>query len=109
VHNKAKYILDGPEDINGKQLVDMIEKYTGAAVKDVRYKDVSLIDKVYEYQYAATKQSKNVIYSIKRAPETMWEGKCSSSTTSKEILELAAPKRTPVDVLDAILKEEGNR
>jgi hypothetical protein len=119
VHNKAKYILDGPEDINGKQLVDMIEKYTGAAVKDVRYKDVrykdvrykdvSFIDKVYEYQYAATKQSKNVIYSIKRAPETMWEGKCSSSTTSKEILELAAPKRTPVDILDAILKEEGNR
>lgn len=108
VHNKAKYVLNGPEDINGKQLVGMIEKYTGAAVKDVRYKDVSFIDKLYEYQYAATKQSKNVIYSIKRAPETMWEGKCSSSTTSKEILELAAPKRTPADVLDALLKEEGN-
>ncbi|KAJ5880343.1 NmrA-like family protein [Penicillium subrubescens] len=108
VHNKAKYILNGPEDISGKQLVDMIEKYTGATVKDVRYKDVSFIDKLFEYQYAPTKQSKNVIYSIKRAPETAWEGKCSSSTTSKEILELAAPKRTPTDVLDALLKEEGN-
>ncbi|RJE16820.1 NmrA-like family, partial [Aspergillus sclerotialis] len=84
VHNKAKYVLNGPEDITGKQIVDMIEKHIGAPVKDVSYKDVSFIDMLYEYQYSTTKQSKNVIYSIQRAPETAWEGKCSTSTTSKE-------------------------
>ncbi|KAJ5472301.1 hypothetical protein N7530_006302 [Penicillium desertorum] len=104
VHNKAKYVLNGPVDITGKQIVDMVEQQIGTPVKDVSYKDVSFIDMMYEYQYAATKQSKNVIYSIKRAPETAWEGKCSTSTTSKEILELAAPKRTPADILKTLLE-----
>ena len=105
MHNKAKYILNGPEDITGKQIVDMIEQHIGVPVKDVSYKDVSFIDILYEYQYVTTKQSKNVIFSIKRAPETAWEGKCSASTTSKETLELAAPKRTPADVLETLLDE----
>ncbi|CAI7649756.1 unnamed protein product [Penicillium viridicatum] len=86
VHNKAKYVLNGPEDITGKQIVDMIEQYIGAPVKDVSYKDVSFIDMLYEHQYAG------------------WEGKCSTSTTS-EILELAAPKRSPVDTLKTLLGE----
>ncbi|KAL4906666.1 hypothetical protein BDW74DRAFT_150928 [Aspergillus multicolor] len=105
VHNHAKYVLNGPEDINGKQIVDLVEQYIGAPAQDVRYKDVSFIDTFYEYQYAATKQSKNVIYSIKRAPETAWEGKCSASTTSREILDLAAPERAPADVLKTLLEE----
>lgn len=105
VHNQAKYVLNGPEDINGRQVVDMVEQYIGVPVKDVSYKDLSFIDMLYEYQYAGTKQSKNVIYSIKRALETAWDGKCSTSTTSKEILELAAPKRTPSDVLKTLLEE----
>ncbi|KAJ6022768.1 hypothetical protein N7499_008085 [Penicillium canescens] len=104
VHNKAKYVLNGPVDITGKQVVDMIEQHIGTPIKDVSYKDVSFIDMLYEYQYAATKQSKNVIYSIKRAPETAWEGKCSTTTTSKEILQIAAPKRTPTDVLKTLLE-----
>ncbi|OGE56049.1 hypothetical protein PENARI_c003G11757 [Penicillium arizonense] len=103
VHNKAKYVLNGPVDITGKQVVDMIEQHIGTPVKDVTYKDVSFIDMLYEYQYAATKQSKNVIYSSKRGAETAWEGKCSTSTTSKEILQLAAPKRTPADILKTLL------
>ncbi|RAO68324.1 uncharacterized protein BHQ10_004336 [Talaromyces amestolkiae] len=104
VHHKAKYILNGPEDTTGKQIVQMIQQYIDAPVKDVIYKDVSFIDMIYEHQFAATKQSKQVIYSVKRAPETAWEGKCSASTTSKEILELAAPKRTPADVLKTLLE-----
>jgi hypothetical protein len=103
-HNKAKYVLNRPEDITGRQIVAMVEQYIGAPVKDVSYKDISFIDMLYEYQYAATKQSKNVIYSMTRAAETVWEGKCSTSTTSKEVLKLAAPKRTPADTLKALLE-----
>ncbi|KAJ5588353.1 hypothetical protein N7537_011031 [Penicillium hordei] len=103
-HNKSKYVLNGPEDITGMQIVAMVEQHIGTPIKNVSYKDVSFIDMLYEYQYAATKQSKNVIYSIKRAAETSWEGKCSTSTTSKEILKLAAPKRTPADTLKALLE-----
>ncbi|GFF57496.1 hypothetical protein IFM51744_09233 [Aspergillus udagawae] len=105
VHNKAKYVLNGPEDITGSQIVDMIEQQIGAKVKDVSYKDMSFIDTIYEHKFAATQQSKNIILSIKHAPETAWEGKCMASTTSKEVLELAAPKRTPADVLRALLEQ----
>ncbi|KAL4757681.1 NmrA-like family protein [Aspergillus foveolatus] len=94
-HLLLKYVLNGPEDINGKQIVNMIEQHIGAPVKGVSYKDVSFINMLYEHQYAATKQLKNVIYSIQRAPEIAWE----------EILELAAPKRTPADILKTLLEE----
>ncbi len=58
-----------------------------------------------EQMAAASQESNNVILSIEHAAETAWEGKCSASTTSKEILELAAPKRTPADVLKTLLEE----
>ncbi|KAJ5211179.1 NmrA-like family protein [Penicillium cf. griseofulvum] len=85
------------------QIVPIVEQYIDTPVKDVSYKEVSLIDIVYEYKYTATKESKNIIYSIKRAPETAWEGKFSASTTSPEILKFA-PKRTPADTLKALLE-----
>jgi hypothetical protein len=102
-HNKSKYVLNGPEDTR-MQIVAMVEQHIGTPIKDVSYKDVSFIDMLYEYQYAATKQSKNVIYSMTRAAETVWEGKCSTSTTSKEVMKLAAPKRTHADTLKALLE-----
>lgn len=105
VHNKAKYVLNGPEDVTGKQIVDMVEQYIGTKVTDVSYKDMSFVDMLYEFKFAATHQSKNVIMSVKHAAETAWEGKCSASTTSKQVLELAAPKRTPADVLKTLLEE----
>ncbi|KAL2844901.1 NmrA-like family protein [Aspergillus pseudodeflectus] len=104
VHNGAKYVLNGPEDTNGKKIVEMVEEYIGVPVRDVSYKDVSFIEMLYEYQYAATGQSRNVIYSIKRAPETSWEGLTSAATTSKEVLQIAAPKRTPAEVLKTLLE-----
>ncbi|ODM18839.1 hypothetical protein SI65_05456 [Aspergillus cristatus] len=104
-HNKAKYVLNGPEDITGKQIVAIVEQHIGTKVEEVSYKDMSFIDAFYEMNLAATRQSRNVIMSVKHALETAWEGKCTASTTTKEVLELAAPKRTPADVLRSLLKE----
>lgn len=100
VHNNAKYVLNGPEDITGSQIVKIVEEHIGAKVENVSYKDMTFID----HMAAATQESKNVILSIKHAPETAWAGQCMASTTSKEILELAAPKRTPADVLRTLLE-----
>ncbi|KAL3447143.1 hypothetical protein BJX65DRAFT_318254 [Aspergillus insuetus] len=102
-HNKAKYVLNGPEDITGKQIVDIVESYIGTKVNDVSYKDLTFIDGLASQ--LGPKQSKNVILSIKQAPVTAWEGKCTASTTSKAVLELAAPKRTPGEVLRTLLEE----
>ncbi|PLB43692.1 NAD(P)-binding protein [Aspergillus steynii IBT 23096] len=104
VHNKAKYVMNGPEDITGEQLVGMVEQQIGTRVENVSYKDMSFLDSYLEFRFAGTQDSKNVVSSIKHALEVVWEGKCSASTTSKEVLELAAPKRTPADVWKDMLE-----
>lgn len=105
IHNKAKYVLNGPEDVTGQHVVDLVEQYIGTKVEKVSYQDTSFVDQIWEYQYAATNQSKNVILSVKHALVTSWEGKCSISTTSKEVLEIAAPKITVAEVLKGLLEE----
>lgn len=100
VHNKAKYVLNGPEDVTGEQVVKMIEDRIGTRVANVIYKDLSFVDQMA----AATNESKNVVLSIKRAAETAWQGLCTASTTSKAVLELATPIRTPAQVLDTLLQ-----
>ncbi|KAG0739745.1 hypothetical protein G6F32_015928 [Rhizopus arrhizus] len=39
-HNRARYILSGPEDITGRRLVETVEQYAGVKVQDVEYKDL---------------------------------------------------------------------
>ena len=98
-HNRAKYVLNGPEDITGHQIVKMVEDHIGARVEDVRYKDMSFV----EHMAAGSQESRSVIMSIKHAPETAWDGKCTSSTTSKEVLEIAAPRTTPAQAFERLL------
>ncbi|KAI5269511.1 NAD(P)-binding protein [Aureobasidium subglaciale] len=102
-HNNKKYILNGPEDITGNEIVQLVEEHIGTKVeKDkVAFKDVSGID----YMASESNQSKNIILSIKNAPTTMWAGKCKAETTSKEILDLYAPKRTAAEVLKELVQE----
>jgi uncharacterized protein YbjT (DUF2867 family) len=100
-HNKAKYVLNGPKDISGSQIVKLVEGYIGAPVENVVYKDLSFIEEMI----AAREGSRNVISSLKYAADTTWEGKCTASTTSKEILEIAAPHRSPEDALKSLLEE----
>ncbi|KAL2818732.1 hypothetical protein BDW59DRAFT_151919 [Aspergillus cavernicola] len=99
-HNKAKYVLNGPVDITGRDIVNMVEKYIGTGVKDVTYKDTSFIDSYIP----PDSPFKSLILSAKNAPKTAWEGKCTVSTTSKEVLEIAAPTITPGDVLKGLLE-----
>jgi len=43
--------------------------------------------------------SEDVVSSIKKAMVTTWEGKAKADTTSREVLELYAPRRTAAEVL----------
>ncbi|KAL2820670.1 hypothetical protein BJX63DRAFT_444212 [Aspergillus granulosus] len=104
-HNRAKYIMNGPEDIAGKQMVGLVEQHIGTKVKDVNYQDSSFVDALLDSGFGGPGQSKTVIGSIRYAVSTMWEGKCNASTTSKEVLKIAAPKRTPAEVLRSLLEE----
>lgn len=99
-HNGAKYEVNGPEDITGEQIVKLVEGYIGAPVDEVLYKDVSFFD-----QWAAqSPATKHLILSLKSSLETSWAGQVSASGTSREVLELAAPKTKPADVFKAMVE-----
>ncbi|KAK0639815.1 hypothetical protein B0T16DRAFT_497807 [Cercophora newfieldiana] len=104
VHNGAKYVVNGPEDITGEQIVRLVEGRIGAKVEEenVVYKDLSFVDQLVA---AAPHESASVISSMVYGAEAAWEGKCSASTTSKEVLELAPPRRTPAQVLKDMVGE----
>jgi uncharacterized protein YbjT (DUF2867 family) len=99
IHNKAKYVLNGPGDVTGAQIVELAEQAIGSRVENVSYKDLSFIDDMA----AQSKQSKNVILSVRYAPEVYWAGKTTTSTTSREMLEIAPPTRTLVDTWKEVL------
>lgn len=99
-HNRAKYVLNGPEDITGRQIVAMVEQEIGTKVEEVHFKDMSFL----EHVAAQSQESKSVILSIRHAGETAWEGKCTASTTSKEVLQFAAPKNAPAGLFKAMLE-----
>ncbi|KAL4916362.1 NAD(P)-binding protein [Aspergillus aurantiobrunneus] len=101
VHNKAKYVLNGPADITGRQIVELVEGYIGAAVEHVSFKDMSFVEALLDPRH-----SRNVLSSIRYAAVTAWEGKCRAETTSKEVLEIAAPRRTAAEVLGEMVREE---
>ena len=101
VHNGKKYVVNGPEDITGKQIVEMVEQEIGKKI-EVLYKDRSSVEAMAE---GVPLQQRSLILSIKHAPETAWEGKCGTETTSKEVLEIAAPTRTPGALFKTMLEE----
>ena len=101
VHDRAKYVMAGPEDITGEGIVRLVEGYIGRRVERVVFEDMAFVDDMA----AASQESKNVILSIKQAAESAWAGQCTASTTSREVLELAAPVRTPAEVLKSLLGE----
>ncbi|KAI7552417.1 hypothetical protein KC331_g1901 [Hortaea werneckii] len=105
-HNKAKYVLNGPEDITGEQTVHLIEQHIGTKVDNVVYQDTSIIDGLVASGFGGPGQSKTVMASIKYALMTMGDGSCNAATTSKEVRELGPPKRTPSDVLETLLDDQ---
>jgi uncharacterized protein YbjT (DUF2867 family) len=100
-YNHAKMVVNGPVDITGEEIVEMIEDRIGTTVENVSWKDMSFL----EGMAAASSEPKNVIMSIKYALVTGWEGKTTASGTTKDVLELAAPTRTPTEVLEHLLKQ----
>ncbi|KAK8084044.1 hypothetical protein PG996_002825 [Apiospora saccharicola] len=103
VHNHGKYTINGPEDITGRQMVAMVEQQIGTPVKEVSYKNTSWL----EGMAAADPEHRTLVMSIQHAMETLWRGETSASTTSKEILEIAAPRTTPAASWEKVLKFSG--
>jgi uncharacterized protein YbjT (DUF2867 family) len=101
-HNHARYVLSGPENVTGKSIVELAELYAGVKVEKVKFKDTEWIRDL-----AKTGYPEKILGSILAGCEPLWQGKCSlaGTPTSKEIIELAPPKRTVADALKVMLEE----
>ncbi|KAK5110340.1 hypothetical protein LTR62_006048 [Meristemomyces frigidus] len=98
-YNRARLVLNGPGDVTGAQVAEMVEERIGAKIEKVTYRDVGFVERMAEQ----VPQAKNLIRSVRFAPVTAWEGLCKAETTSKEVLGLAAPRTTAAQALDALL------
>jgi uncharacterized protein YbjT (DUF2867 family) len=102
-HNHARYVLSGPEDVTGKDIVELVEQYAGVKVQKVEFKSTSWLDDLVKTGVFPEK----VLPSVLAGCEPLWQGKCSlaGTPTSNEIMELAPPKRTVAEALKAMLEE----
>lgn len=99
-HASQKYVVVGPSDISGKELVAIVEKYAKTTVDDVSYRDVSFVDGLKDYGYA-----ENILPSLKTAPRSSWDGRCSlaAAPTSEGVKELYTPKNGALQEIEAAL------
>ncbi|KAL3440301.1 NmrA-like family protein [Aspergillus insuetus] len=106
VHNRKKYVLNGPESITGEGIVRLVEEIIGVPVPDetVSYQDQSGLDDLLEAEYMGPGISRNVVLSTKRAAEKAWAGGFPTIPTSKEVLDIAPPRRRPREMLENLLE-----
>jgi uncharacterized protein YbjT (DUF2867 family) len=98
-HNKARYVLTGPENVTGEQIIKLVEQYIGEPVTNVKYKDFEVID-----QWAETMPEHGTLFrAIKRSGATIWGGS-AVETQSKEVSDIYAPKRTVAEVLKEMVE-----
>ena len=102
-HHSKKYVVAGPTNITGKDMVDLVEKHAGTKVEDVAFEDKSWV----ESQGAKDTYPANVLPSLSRAPDSGFNGSASveADPTSPELAKLYAPKRSAIDELDEALSK----
>jgi hypothetical protein len=98
-YNKAKYVLTGPEDVTGEEIVKLVEGHIGEAVRDVKYKDFSVVDAWAE----SMPEQKTMIKAVGRAGGAIWGGS-ALETRSKEVPAIYTPSRTAEQVLKEMVK-----
>ncbi|KAG7532176.1 hypothetical protein FFLO_03725 [Filobasidium floriforme] len=84
-YNRQKYVLVGPENVTGKGVVELVEKFVGEKVENVSYRDTSFADSL-----KAKGGNRNLIDNTVTAFISAFDGSQSveGSPTSPELLEL---------------------
>lgn len=102
-HNHAKYVLSGPEDATGKQIVEVVEQLAGTKVQEVEFESTTWLNDLVKQGY----YPENTLPSILAGLQPIWQGTSSlaGTPTSKAILEIAPPRRTFADAIKAMLDE----
>lgn len=101
-HNHAKYVLSGPENVTREDIVKLVEKESNGKVGITEYKDLSFVP----YLVSIGVFPRSALTGFPAGTASLWNGESEIAMlpTSKEILELAPPKRTVAEVLKAKLE-----
>ena len=102
-HNKAKYVLTGPENVAGEDIVKLVEGHIGEPLRDVKYKDFSVIDAWAE----SMPEQRTLIKAIGRAGGAIWGGS-ALETRSEEVAAVYTPSRTAEQVFEEMVKGVGS-
>lgn len=99
VHSHQKYVIVGPSNITGRDIVKAVEKHAGTSVDDIEYRDTSWT------QYMPDIYPKYLLSSLALAPRSGYEGGSSieQSPTSPEVLKLYTPQSSAADALERAL------
>jgi uncharacterized protein YbjT (DUF2867 family) len=100
-YDHKKLVLNGPEEITGAHIVELVQKHIGAEVEDVIWNDTSLIEQMAEQ----SPENKNIILSVGDAAAAYWNSGTKDAPTSQEILNLCPPKRTAAEVLKELIEQ----
>jgi uncharacterized protein YbjT (DUF2867 family) len=100
-YDHKRLVLNGPEEITGAQIVELVEKHIGAKVEQVVWNDSSLIEQMAEQ----SPENKNIISDVKNAAQEYWDSGIKDALTSKEILDLCPPERTAVEVFNELVQQ----
>jgi uncharacterized protein YbjT (DUF2867 family) len=102
-HNHAKYILNGPEDVTGQRILELVTQVAGVEVEHVTYKSTASIEEAGQAYGLPPK----IVNSWKLAVASYWktEPSLSASATSKAVLELAPPSTKIETTLEVMLAE----
>ncbi|KAK4444020.1 hypothetical protein QBC34DRAFT_360981 [Podospora aff. communis PSN243] len=101
LHKGRKYVINGPGDVSGRDIVRMVEEEIGEEVREVVFRDTSMVEAFVE---GYPRELRNVISSFVYSGQTAWDGECTADTTSKEVLEIAPPKRTAEEVFRELVR-----
>jgi hypothetical protein len=93
--------MNGPENVNGRDIVDEVERITGTILDEVEFRDLSFLDYVVEQGLIEKRLAPSLGAGVRR----LWSGIASkeSPPTSKAVIDLAAPQTTFQQTLAALL------
>lgn len=101
-YNQARLVLNGPQDLTGKQIVAVVEEYLGKKVESVRHNRADFVDAWAE---AVRPGSKLLARALKQGLEAVMQGvQATTATTSKEVHALAPPQITAKQFLEKALE-----
>ena len=90
-YSRRKLVINGPEDITGKEIREIVEEALGEKVKEVGYRNMDWIEDYHiPEKFGGTR---SVVLSMRHAVQICWDEKCMAEHTSQEVRELAMPKR----------------